>query len=159
MKRQPILIILCFGMSFYMACKKDGNISPTAQKIQKGIWKISGSEIIKYMGRDTSLDFYSKWRACEQDDVIVFEKDGSATTNENANKCEEDNQINHLKWELTNNDTRLKIKMGNGGNFSNGVNMVEYEIVAITDKEMKLKSDGTINTVPATTIETYKNID
>src|ERR1044071_319696 len=88
-------VVICCGLALFAACKKTDNDSPTANKLKAGRWQITGSAItVKYNGKDTTIDDYSQWRACEQDDYVEFGDEGKGTANENTNKCAEDNQVN-----------------------------------------------------------------
>ncbi len=143
--------MLVCGLVFITACKKDKNNSPTGRILMAGRWQISESEIVRYMDKDTSINYYSYWRSCEQDDLLLFEADGKGSHNENTDKCPEDNQSDAFTWELQDNDTKLKVVLGG--------NVLEFEILEITDNRFRLKSDGTVDTNPATIIETHINVN
>src|SRR6476660_1025031 len=105
MKLTTTIVALCCYLFFLTACKKSKSDSPTKQKLMNGIWKISAQTVtFKYNGKDTTIDDYSQWRSCEQDDLVMFDTDGKGTTNENREKCSEDNQIGRFNWELLDND-------------------------------------------------------
>jgi hypothetical protein len=151
MKLTTFTIIMCGLLTLSSACKKDENDSPVGKMMQAGKWQISASEIIKYMDRDTSIDYYTYWRPCEQDDILEFHPDGKATSNENTDKCPEDNQENQFKWYLQNNDTRLMLSAGSG-------HVIQYDIVEVTDSRLRLQASDSAFSVAVTAIETYTNV-
>ena len=156
MRTLTILFTCC--VLIITACKKDKTQSPTAQKLQNGIWQISASTIIKYKGVDTTIDYYSSWRPCEQDDITIFKEDGKGSNEEYSNKCPEDDQTSEFSWELQNNDAQLKISLNNGKFLSTGSNSIVFDILEVTDYQLRLQADAIIGNEPATTIETYTNI-
>lgn len=152
MKFVPVISILCCGMVLLSACKKDEQNSPTAQKLQAGKWQISASTLtFGYMGKDTTVDFYSSWRPCEQDDMRVFDKNGKGYSDENTNKCPEDNQVDKFTWELLDKDTKLKSVL------SDKRTIIE-DILEISDTALKLKSQDSVSSGPAIRIEKYRNV-
>lgn len=158
MKRFYVYILICLG--FVLGCKKDKNNSPTAEKLKAGLWQISASTItLNYNGKDTSMDYYSGWRACEQDDLTKFDDDGKGTTNENTDKCPEDEQVGHFNWELTDNNTKLKITLDGSAVFaSNNAQTMISDIVEVSGSRLILKVSDMIDSIPATFTETYKNV-
>lgn len=158
MKLVNVIISVVCSTAVFMACKKSDNSSPVAKKLQAGKWQISASTVtINYKGKDTTMDLYSGWRPCEQDDLIYFESGGKGGQNENTNKCPEDNQSGQFSWELQNNDTRLKITI-TGVFQSTNSNTITSEILEITDTHLKLKYMDTVNSTPGIIIETHKNV-
>jgi hypothetical protein len=152
-------ITLCGILIFFAACNKESNDSPVAKKLHAGIWQVSGSKIVRIHSSDTVIDLYSKFRPCEQDDIVTFDLNGTVITNEGPDKCPEDNQVGQLTWELLDNDTRLKFMVGEGGQFnSNGTNTSIGEILELTEARLVLKSEESINSVPVTVVETFSNI-
>ena len=141
---------------FVSACtkpedKKEEPLSPKKQLLVNGKWQIAGSTIIvKFNGKDTTLDMYSGWRACEQDDFSIFYADGTGVANDGPDKCPEDNQENKFTWELLDNETKLKVSIGSQAQTA--------DIIEITASQMKVKGPDTINSLPGYYIETYKNI-
>lgn len=156
---KPLLIIPTVLLTLLFAgCKKDKNNSVTGNKLKAGRWQISASVITNYAGKDTTIDYYSKWEACEQDDYMEFNDMGKGTSNENSNKCPEDAQVLDFEWELQDNDSKLKITLPNGSKFnSTGSNTAISDIAEITSAQLRLKHTEVINNISVTIIETYKN--
>ena len=146
---------LCCLLIFATACNKRKNDSPTGRMLMSGKWQIIASTYTTtYMGRDTVIDFYSNWRACEQDDFMVLKAKGKGTSNENTNKCAEDDQESEFTWELQNNDTRLQLTLAKGKFVANGGNTITSDILEISDNTLKLQSLDSNGSRPPT-IETY----
>lgn len=156
MRTLTIISICCIVI--ITACKKDKKVSPAAQKLQNGTWQISAATIVKYKGVDTTINYYNSWRPCEQDDIIMYNDDGTGYSDEYINKCSEDNQTNKFSWELQNNDTQLKMSLNGGKFISTNSNTIIFDLIDITDNQLKLRSDGIVANAPATIIETYTNI-
>jgi hypothetical protein len=107
---------------------------------------------MRYNGKDSTFDYYALWRACEQDDYIEFTEDGRGTQNENTNKCTEDNEVDNFVWELRDNDTKLHVAIG--GNLQAKV----FELMEVTDTQIKWKITDSISGQPATIVETRRNV-
>lgn len=152
MKLTSKIIVVCCCIALLAACKKSKNNSPTGDKLRAGKWKVSGStSTFNYMGKDTTIETYSHWRACEQDDLLMFEESDKGTSDENSNKCPEDEQTRHFTWELLENDTKVEIKIS-------GTTFVS-DIVEVNDTQLKLRSvenDSPLGQM--TQIDSYTNI-
>jgi hypothetical protein len=146
-----IVVVFCC-MALFPGCKKSESDSPTMQKLKAGKWKVSAStRTWKNMGVDTTIDYYSQWRACEQDDLLLFYDNGNGSHDENTNKCPEDNQSDPLKWDLQDNDTKLHIVIGGKSSVS--------DILELSDTLLKLRyveNDAKLGSV--TYVETETNI-
>lgn len=157
---KPLLILpaVCLTMLF-AGCTKDKNNSVTANKLKAGRWQISASVLITaYNGKDTAIDYYSGWLACEQDDYMEFGDKGKGTSNENSNKCPEDAQVTDFEWELQENDTKLIITLTGGAKLrSTGNSTAASEILELESTHLKLKYTEVKNGQTAVIIETYKN--
>jgi hypothetical protein len=147
------IIVVCCCAALFVACKKGEDESVTAQKLKRGKWKISACTATwKNGGADTTIDYYSTWRTCEQDDLIQFYDNGDGATDENTNKCPEDNQSDPFKWDLQDNDTKLHTVIG-------GTNSTLADILELSDTQLKLryvKTDAKLGSV--TYVETNTNI-
>ena len=90
-----VAIILLITACTKTEDKKEEPMSARKQLLVNGKWQIAGSTVtVKYNGKDTTLDMYSGWRACEQDDYSIFNTDGTGVANDGPDKCPEDNQEN-----------------------------------------------------------------
>lgn len=162
MKPINILAVVCFAAIVFAACSKKESSQPTstAQKLMAGIWQISASTTTySYMGNDTVVDHYSRWRPCEQDDFTVFGDNSEGTNSENTNKCDEDEQLTYFKWQLLDNDTRIKITLKEGHRFrSNNSQTMTSDLVEVTDTQLKMRITKNTDSTTAVTIETFKNI-
>lgn len=159
MKPKHLLMIIGFSCAFLNACNKSNNNSPVKQKLLAGLWKISASSLTyTYNGRDTTTDDYSRWPPCEQDDLLMFSADGTGMGNENTEKCREDRQVTSFKWELSDNETQLKLTTGDGTVISSGTHTSIAEILEITDAHLKVKGIDSSTSWHAVYIETYTNI-
>lgn len=157
---KPLLIIPTVLLTLLFAgCKKDKNNSVTGNKLKAGRWQISAASLTTgYNGKDTTIDYYSGWLACEQDDYIEFGDKGMGTSNENSNKCPEDAQVTDFEWELQDNDSKLKITLTGGAKIrSTGSSTAVSDIVEIASTHLKLKHTEVKNGQSAVIIETYKN--
>jgi hypothetical protein len=146
------IIVVCYSAALLVACKKNESDSPTAQKLKAEKWKISAcSQTWKKNGMDTTIDYYSTWRACEQDDLIMFFDNGNGVSDENTNKCQEDNQTDPFKWDLQENDTRLHIVIGG--------NETLEEILNLSDTLFKVRyTKNNAQLGSATYVDSYTNI-
>jgi hypothetical protein len=161
MKLPYIVLISCFCLGLF-GCKKSkdkDNNSAKAQLLKAGKWQITASiATLNYGGKDTTIDHYSTWRSCEQDDLIEFSSNGKGVKDENSDKCAEDNQSDNFTWELISDDTQLKFTLDNNKVFSNGSRTMVSDLMEITNTQLKLKTTDNIDSKPAVIIETYKNI-
>ena len=81
----------------------------------------------------------------------MFEANDKGTSDENTNKCPEDEQTRSFTWELKDNDKKLEIRIS-------GTTFVE-DIVELTDTQLKLQSSSTDPVVgQKIQVDTYTNI-
>ena len=154
----PIVAVAC-SLALLAACTKkedekknddNKNLSPTGQLLVAGKWQMTASTATAtYMGADTTIDLYSQMPDCDKDDFILFAANGTATIDENTNKCPDDSQVENGTWALLNNDTKLALVDSNPDTFDVEVSSTEFKI-----KLTSLNSSG----IPVTYKDTYKNI-
>jgi hypothetical protein len=153
MKATSVFIVVCWLLTDVMACKKDGNdsnTSPQQQMLVAGKWQMSAyTATINYLGIDSTADLYSQMDQCDKDDFTLFFASGTATLDENADKCPGDAQIETATWALLNNNTELVITDSNPDTMALDINSLQMKLT-----QVKPNSSGT----PVTRVWTFKNI-
>jgi hypothetical protein len=163
MKLNSIYITLACGIITFSACSKsnstdssnnytNGNNTPgRSDLLEAGKWQVITNTVTTiYKGKDTTIDMYALTDECDKDDFIIFASNGTATVDENTNKCADDQQIENFTWALLNNDTKLALVDSNPDT---------VDIVELTATEMKLKmTKPNSSGVETTMAQTLKNI-
>jgi hypothetical protein len=154
MKLIPSFLPLLFVFALIVSCSKSDNNSPLSEKEKKlvaGEWQISGyTAKTTYMGQDTIIDLYPSMAACEKDNVVRFQSNGTGTEDEKTNVCNGEPQIGNFTWVLLNNETRLALVDGNPDTF---------DVVQISDAQWKFKKTNLNTSGQTVTLTwTYQNI-
>ncbi len=125
--------------------------SAKRQLLEAGKWQLTAEiATANYMGKDTTVDLYADMEECDKDDFVVFAGDGTVTVDENADKCDDDNQLETFTWALLDNDTRIALVDSNPDTF---------DIIELTATQWKFKkTEANSSGVPVNWISTYKNI-
>lgn len=171
MKLKTTTLLICCGLAIFAACSKpddsssatnnsggnnngspddNSNLSARGKLLVAGKWQLMASMASATInGKDTTEDLYATMDDCDKDDFVLFAADGSATQDENTNKCANDPQITHVTWILLNNDARLALIDSNPDTFDLEITSAQFTI-----KQTKPNSSG----LPVTFTDTYKNI-
>jgi|GEM_PF-4708596 hypothetical protein len=105
------------------ACNKKDDPTPTNNTtnskkdlLMNGEWQWDGLWTVQNPGasNETTTDVWSSVKDCDKDDRITFAANSKGTVDEKANKCDSDVQTESFGWELTNNETILKITEADG---------------------------------------------
>ena len=154
MKLSAALVGVCCALTLLASCTKndepDKPLSAIGKMLVDGKWQMSAyTGTVSYMGTDTTADLFAQEDECDKDDFVLYFSNGTATIDENTNKCADDDQVGTLKWALQNNDTRLALIDANPDTFD-----LEASPTVMKIKMMKPNSSG----VPVRFVWSYKNI-
>ena len=154
MKLSDALVGACCALTLLASCKKndepDKPLSAIGKMLVDGKWQMSAyTGTVNYMGTDTTADLFAQEDECDKDDFVLYFSNGTATIDENTNKCADDDQVGTLNWELQNNDTRLALIDANPDTFDLEASPTEMKI-----KMTKPNSSG----IPVRLVWSYKNI-
>ncbi len=142
--KKSVIAFSCLAVLF-CSCKKDKdeNVSPTTENIA-GTYTF-GSVMIK-AGTNPEVDFTNEWyEACEKDDIIVLNANGSAAYTDAGIKCDPagDDTGN---WSLTSNNTKININ-----------DMGELNIISFSGSVLKIgETDNSSGTTITYTITLNK---
>ena len=145
------LVLFAFVIS---GCKKDKKETPTptpaltkTQMITAKPWKVTAvtvSPAIDWDGQGTMVtDIYSQMDACEKDDLVKFNTNGSYTLEEGTSVCVTgDPQVYETgTWAFNSNETALTIT-------PSGSTVYSYDIVSLSSTTLtynEIYNDGTTN--------------
>jgi hypothetical protein len=139
----------------FSACKKDDSTSASGGKkgsLTTGKWRITSStSVIEYpapIGTQT-VNLFSSIQPCMQDNLYIFNSDGTNTTDEGATKCNTSDAQTKSSgtWQLLNSDTQLKV--------TEGSNTVTGDIQTLDNSSLVLKYVTTANGIKSTTTTSY----
>ena len=138
----------------FSACKKDDDGGSGKKSIlTSGKWLItSSSSIVQFpspIGNQT-VDLLATFPACQQDNLYIFNQDGTGTTDEGATKCSSSDpqQKTAGSWALINNDTQLTVSDGSGTS-------VTADIQTLDNTTLMIKYVTVANGITSTTVTTY----
>ncbi len=100
-------LILLTGLA---ACHKS-NDEPSAQKtdwLTIGAWRLSAASISPavHIGTRTISDIFAEMEVCQKDDLITFNKDGNANTQDAGKRCSPSTNTS-TTWKFAENETML----------------------------------------------------
>jgi hypothetical protein len=154
MKLSAALVGVCCSLALLASCKKndetDKPLSAIGKMLVDGKWQMTAyTGTVNYMGTDTTIDLFAQEDDCDKDDFVLYFSNGTATIDENTNKCADDDQVGSLKWELQNNDTRLALVDANPDTFD----------LEATPTQIKISMTAPNSSgIPMHLVWTYKNI-
>ncbi len=134
-------LTLSVAILFFAGCSKSGDgpsSSGAKATLTSGKWQITGGTVsLSYPGIPTqTTDVATILSSCILDNYIIFETDGTGTTDEGATKCDASApqvKKNNGTWSLQENDTKLIISDPASGL------TVTCNILQLTDAGMKLQ--------------------
>lgn len=127
--RIPLLSIALLTVITFSACKKDPPAPPTNTELISRNWKITA--MTGTFPPLPAVDLYAQLQACEKDNIIKVQSNGTYTLDEGATKCNPtDPQIVETgNWSFASNETKLTI-MGE-----------TFDIVSLSATTLTLKQD------------------
>lgn len=129
---KPIFLLL--GLALVIgACDSDSDNASNTDNLTDGKWKLSALVTkFTFMGVDQTVDAYAQLPACDKDDTLEFETDGTYIGDEGATKCNSgDPQQDSGTWEFTENETRIKVS---GADYD-----FDAEILELSGSTMRVK--------------------
>lgn len=132
MKNTILSLVLIIGF-IIGSCKKGTEVKPVLESkvelLTKSEWKYSGM-LVKIPGSDVWEDAFSVYEPCSKDDKTIFRLDNTYEVNEGGTKCGTNQIVTSGNWELTENDTKLKIVTPNG--------VVTYGLLELSTTQLDL---------------------
>lgn len=131
MRKDFLLYSILFLMLF--SCTKEKNATNSkARLLTKSGWRLIAEEAKGYVGQTSWVNTYGNYKACEQDDIIVFNANGQFEINEGATKCNSgDPQIIETgTWTLTAAETGITVFTSN--------DKTDYTIVALNETTLSI---------------------
>ena len=107
--------LLFLGLSLIVlstACNKSSNDGKSRKEnLTSGKWYVRASTIhITGFGIDSTQDVFAAMPACQKDNFIQFDSDGTGVSDEGATKCDTSApQTTPGTWKFIDNDTRLVV--------------------------------------------------
>ena len=133
------VIFLITGIS----CSKDNDNPPSKTALlTSSNWKLVAQTYHgDYDGDGTTdpvdYDMYADYEACEKDNFMKLNTDGSGTADEGPSKCDDsDPQTESVEWQFKENETILKIQQG--------FIALDFKILELTSTTLKLEFTDTI---------------
>lgn len=154
-----ILIWSLLSLTFmFSACKKDNEMSVKTELLTSGLWKISALTIdpafpiydneFNIIG--TTNDYFAMMDNCEKDDTRTFKTDKTMIIDDGLTKCDSsDPQKVTGTWNFNSDETVLT-------STANGETL-NFIIMELTDKVLKLKYTETVDSETATVNITFSH--
>jgi hypothetical protein len=159
--KQLTLSITAIALLSLAACNKKDDPAPnnnnttTSKKdlLVGGEWQWDGLWGVENPGasNETLTDAWASVKDCDKDDRVVYTADGKGTIDEKALKCDNDPQLQQIKWELINNETQIKI--------TNDKGTYQMTIVELTATKAVYRQRVAMSATDSTTIQqSFKKI-
>lgn len=120
------------GLASLSSCKKSDSTTPAPSKtdlLTAKIWKVTDLKVAGQSIFNTVLV-----QDCDKDDLTKFNANKSATFDEGATKCDPTLPQSRMgSWDLTTNDTKLKVTDPNGDVIEGTINTLTSTTLIVTD--------------------------
>jgi hypothetical protein len=132
--RTKLIALAAFSTLLLASCKKDNKDAETkTETLTKSSWKFDtyGVDVdgdLKLTGAEIEI------RDCDQDDVMTFSANGTATFNLGADNCGAAVSSFQSTWTFYDNETAFSYKGD------------KMRIIALTDTKLELHSGGPVST-------------
>jgi hypothetical protein len=128
MKNQLYALLILITVVSFTSCDKDKDDPPAKTKTEllaTGSWKFSSATV-------SGFDVAGFIQACQKDNILTFQANGSGTVDEGVSKCNtNDPQTNSFTWNFTSNESILHVS---AVFFTGGSN--DYNVISITETQL-----------------------
>jgi hypothetical protein len=128
------LLVAALGLTSLSSCKKDDASTPTPAPSKTDLltaksWKMTDFKVAGQTIYNTPFV-----QACAKDDLIKFNANKTATFDEGSVKCDPTStQSSAGSWELTTNDTKLKLTSPDGDTMEGVIGTLSSTTLIVTD--------------------------
>ena len=153
----PLLSAL---LLFCAACKKEESkqhVKTKKEILTSGKWKVTSSKaLIQSPGSPAQHDLFASIPPCQQDNLYVFNSEGTGTIDEGETKCNPDDpqSTNTGNWQLLDYDKKLRMRV----KFDILDAEITSDVLELNDLSMVLKYDTTYLSYPTTITTTFSHI-
>lgn len=165
------ILLISISILLLASCKKDivfpegsgpgGSFTPpTSTSLIAGKWSITASASTVDFGEGLIMDFdlYGLAQACQRDDFMTFNADGTLIGEGGANKCiaNEPQILDTGKWSLSTDKKKLVINSAQQSAL--GISTLNCEVLELTEKKLVIRYITYLNGPKSTTTTSYTRI-